>query len=121
VDPSYPDRQVLLNLDFKPYLYTNIMAFSDAHFSFFESRMILLFFLVFVTGFFAYLAFRLLGFSRSVSFAVSLIALLPRLEVSGGLFGIFTSYDVVGQAFGLPILWLLTAWFIKRAFSGKYL
>ncbi len=89
VDPTYPDRQFLLNFDFKPYLYTNLLSFLVKYFSLFTYKLILLFFLVLGTCYFSYIAFRMLGFSRSISIIVALVALMPRNAITGGGFGVF--------------------------------
>ncbi len=121
LDPNYPDRELLLNLDFKPYLYTNILSFLLKYFSLFAHKFILLFFLVLGTGYFAYLALRMLGFSRSISVLTAIVALMPRGGITGGIFGVFVADDVLGNAFGITFIWLLLAWFIKRRFEKKSL
>lgn len=118
-DPTYPDRALLLHLNFKPFLYTNLLAFLVKFFSLFTYKMILVFFTVFTTSYGTYLALRLLKFQRGVSVLVALVALLPHVIVTGAKFGVFTADDVMGSTFGLPVMWLLTAWFIRRIHDKK--
>ena len=121
VDPSYPDRELLLSLDFKPYLYTNLLSFFVKYFSLFTYKLILLFFVVLATSYSAYLAFRMLGFTRSISVMTAIVALIPRGAITGGIFGVITADDAMGGALALPFFWLLSAWFIKRRFEKKSL
>ena len=120
-DINYPDRDILQKMDFRPYLYPDILEFFTERFSLQATTYILLFILVFCTGFSAYLALRMLDFSRTVSVAVSLVALFPRASIGSEIWGVFTYGEVLGRSFGLPVLWLLTAWFIKRKYENKSL
>lgn len=120
-DPTFPDRELLLNLDYKPYLYTNILAFFVQHFSLFTYKLILLFFVVLATLYASYFALRILGFSRRISIMTAIVALIPRVYVAGGVFGVITGDDVMGASLGIPFLWLLSAWFLKRKFDKKVL
>ena len=118
-DINYPDRDILQKMDFRPYLYPDILEFFTERFSLQATTYILLFILVFCTGFSAYLALRMLDFSRTVSVAVSLVALFPRASIGSEIWGVFTYGEVLGRSFGLPVLWLLTAWFIKRKYENS--
>ena len=120
-DPTYPDRASLLHLDYKPYLYTNVLSYLSNNFSLYTGNLILLFIAVFSTLYFTYLAFRLLGFSLSISTLVSLVSLVPRGEIAGGMFGVFTADDVLGGVFAVPVMWMIMAWLIKRRFDKKSL
>jgi hypothetical protein len=119
LDPTWPDRTLLLHLDFKPYLYTNLLAFLVKFFSLFTYKMIIVFFAIFTTSYAAYLALRLLRFSRLVSIVTALVALMPRVEPAGGKFGAFPADDVMGATFALPAMWLLSAWLIRRIHDKK--
>ncbi|MBA3733317.1 hypothetical protein H0W91_02985 [Patescibacteria group bacterium] len=120
-DPTFPDRQLLLNLDFKPYLYTNLLDFLGKHFSIFTYKLILLFLLVLTTGYAAYLSLKYLGFERKLAVLVALIALVPRVGVGGEAWGVFASDDVLGRTLGLPFIWILSSLFIRRRFDKKTL
>lgn len=120
-DQSFPDRDKLLNFDFKPYLYTNILDFLGNHFDLNTYKLILLFLCVFLTGYVAYLAFRMLGFSISVSLVSSIVALVPRVTVGGEAFGVIVSDDVLGRTLGLPFLWLGFAWILRNKIKDKKL
>jgi hypothetical protein len=120
-DPTFPDRAKLLNFDFKPYLYTNILDFLGNHFDLNTYKLFLLFLCVFFTGYVSYMAFRMLGFSILVSLVVSLVALFPRVTVGGEAFGVIVSDDVLGRTLGLPFLWLGVAWILKNKIQNKRL
>jgi len=120
-DIGYPDRDILQKMDFRPYLYPDVLEFFNEHFSLQDTTYILLFILVLCTGFSAYAALRMLDFSRVVSVMVSLIALFPRASIGSEIWGVFTYGEVLGRTFGLPVLWLLSAWFIRRKYDKKTL
>ncbi|MCX6735921.1 MAG: hypothetical protein NTZ13_02460 [Candidatus Parcubacteria bacterium] len=120
-DISYPDREMILRNDFRPYLYPSVLQFFNDRFTPHDYTFIFLFFLVVATGFAGYVALRMLGFSRTVSFVVSLIALPPRSSIGSEIWGVFVPGDTLGRTFGLPVLWLLAAWFIKRKHEKKSL
>lgn len=120
-DLTFPDREILMNFDFKPYFYTNILDFLSNHFSLLTYKFILLFVLVFATLYCAYLALRILGFGISISVLVAIIALLPRVGIGGEAWGVIVADDVLGRTLGLPLLWLISAWFIRRRFDHKSL
>lgn len=120
-DPTFPDRSLILNFDFKPYLYTDILAFFDTHFELFTYKLILLFILVFLISYSAYVSLRILGFSSFISILVALVSLLPRVGVGGEAWGVFTTDDVLGRNFGLPFIWLVSALFLRRKFDNKTL
>ena len=113
-DVHYPDREMILRNDFRPYLYPVTLEFLNSRFSAHDYTLILLFFLVVVTGFAGYIALRMLGFSRVISTSVSAIALFPRSCIGMELWGVIAPSDVLGRTFALPVLWLLAAWYIKR-------
>ncbi len=120
-DPTYPDRAFLLNLDFKPYLYTNLLSITTNHFSLYTGKLIIFFFAVFGIGYGAYIGFRMLRFPRSVAILTALVALMPRGEISGGIFAAITPDDVLGSALAIPIMWLVLSWFLQRRFEKKSL
>jgi len=121
LDVNYPDRDMILRMDFKPYLYTNILDFFSSRFSIPTYESIVLFLMVFFAGWGAYLALRFLGFARLISIGTSLIFLMPRFGLGSSPFGVFTRNEILGRSFTLPILWLLSAWFINRKYNKKSL
>ncbi len=118
---NYPDRDMIMRMDFKPYLYTNALDFFSSRFSIPTYESIMLFLMVFLAGYGAFLALRLLGFSYLISIGTSMIFLMPRYGLGSSPFGVFTRSELLGRSFALPILWLLSAWFIKRKFERKSL
>lgn len=118
-DINFPDRELISSMDYDTYWYNKILPFLDAHFSTEIYNVILLFVYVFLTGYGAYLALKILRLSYSTSIGVALAALLPRLAPGLTFFGVFTSHEITGRSLALPFIWILTALNIRRLYEQQ--
>jgi len=117
-DTSYPDRDLLSTLGYSTYVYPKVLSSLNTTYSFQKCKYIVTFASVFLTVYFTYVALVMLEFSPFVAMGTSLVAVFPRagpIDAFGGLL------MVTGRTFALPVVWLISAWYIRRRKYGKAL
>ncbi|MDD4994893.1 MAG: hypothetical protein PHW53_00230 [Patescibacteria group bacterium] len=119
MDSSYPGNELLSTMTYRYYVYPYIINALSYFFDPFTSRNILLFSMVFFTGYSAYIALRILGIRRSIAIVVAIVALAPRFSVGNEIFGVLTNYEVLGRSTAMPFLWIIGALIIKFIYDNK--
>lgn len=116
---SFPDQDILKNYSYSFYFYPKLVGWLGSMFEQENYRAGLLFVLVFLTGYFAYIALRLAKFSRKTSVAIAIVALFPRVSVGNTFWGIFTPAEVMGRTLAMPLIWILSGWHIRNLQDEK--
>lgn len=116
-DPTYLDRELVSTMGYDMYVYPKLVYALSRSYEIQDYALVLIGVSTALTVFGAYVALVWLGYSPYIAMGVAMVALFPRFAPADTFGALLVS--VTGRSFAIPIVWLITAWYIRRMEQKK--